>query len=291
MKLGEELRKARLDRKLTPSQVAAATRMKVQVVECLEREDFSSIAAPIYSKGFIKLYAEYVGIDPRPLIDDFVNRFVNPHVPEPQAVMEAEPVAGQAVSPELPDMGKPVVETEVDLFSHAARRSVKDSVPADVPSPEPVEPPLFPPEVSSRKIAAGPPGPSFLETIRTDRERLRKAIVEWGTNSWRLMTSRFRDQAVRLQEWMRVFFNRFQVQPEPAVSASLMDADVRRPVRRDPRWVVRASIGVGVLLVVAILGSLMLRHLRHATVHANQDDAVAVEVFRPVVLPPEPYLD
>ncbi|OGV72589.1 MAG: hypothetical protein A2269_01170 [Lentisphaerae bacterium RIFOXYA12_FULL_60_10] len=291
MKLGEELRKARLDRKLTPSQVAAATRMKVQVVESLEREDFSSIAAPIYSKGFIKLYAEYVGIDPRPLIDDFVNRFVNPHVPEPQVVMEAEPVAGQVVSPELPEAGKPVVETEVDLFSHAARRSVKDSVPVDVLSPEPVEPPLFPPEVSSRQIAAGSPGPSFLETIRAGLMRVGEAISGWGTNAWRLLISRCRDRADRYQEWVREFLGRFQVQPEPAVSASLMDADVRRPVRRDTRWVVRTSIGFGVVLVVAILGSLMLRHLRRATANENQEHAVAVEVFRPVVLPPEPYLD
>ena len=64
MALGEQLRKARLERNLRPSEVAAATRMKVQIVEALEQEDFSKMAAPIYGKGFIRMYAEHVGLDP-----------------------------------------------------------------------------------------------------------------------------------------------------------------------------------------------------------------------------------
>lgn len=81
MGLGKELRNARLKKKLTASEVAAATRMKVQIVEDIEREDFSRIAAPIYGKGFIKLYAEHVGLDPKPLVDEYTSRFVGskPH--------------------------------------------------------------------------------------------------------------------------------------------------------------------------------------------------------------------
>ena len=56
--------------------------MKVQIVEALEQEDFAKIAAPIYAKGFIKLYAEYVGLDPKPLIDEYISRYVSPP-PEP----------------------------------------------------------------------------------------------------------------------------------------------------------------------------------------------------------------
>ena len=32
----------------------------------MERDDFSRIAAPTYAKGFIKLYADYLGLDPGP---------------------------------------------------------------------------------------------------------------------------------------------------------------------------------------------------------------------------------
>lgn len=88
MSLGEELQKARKARRLTASEVAAGTRMKVQIVQALEEEDFAKIAAPIYAKGFIKLYAEYVGVDPKPLIDEYISRYVSP---PPEPIFDDEP--------------------------------------------------------------------------------------------------------------------------------------------------------------------------------------------------------
>jgi transcriptional regulator with XRE-family HTH domain len=73
MAIGPILREARLKKQLTESQVAKLTRMKVQIVEDLERDDFHRIAATIYGKGFIKLYAECVDLDPQPLIADYLH--------------------------------------------------------------------------------------------------------------------------------------------------------------------------------------------------------------------------
>ena len=42
------------------------------LLEALERDDFSSIPAPIYGKGFLRLYAEYLELDPVPLIEDYL---------------------------------------------------------------------------------------------------------------------------------------------------------------------------------------------------------------------------
>ena len=72
MALGASLRQAREAKGQTLSQVAEATRIMVQVVEDLEREDFRRIAAPIYGRGFLKLYAEHLEIDPEPLIREFM---------------------------------------------------------------------------------------------------------------------------------------------------------------------------------------------------------------------------
>ena len=69
--IGQTLREARERKKVSCSQAAAATRMKVQHVEALERNDFSHMAAPAYAKGFIRLYAEYLGLDPEPLIREY----------------------------------------------------------------------------------------------------------------------------------------------------------------------------------------------------------------------------
>lgn len=77
MSIGRTLREARLSRKLTTSQIATATRMKVQMVEAIERDDFTLVTAPVYGKGFIRLYAENVGIDPRPLIADYASHFAS----------------------------------------------------------------------------------------------------------------------------------------------------------------------------------------------------------------------
>lgn len=72
MALGKILKEAREARGLSIFEVAEATRMMVQMVEELENEDFHRIAAPIYGKGFIRLYAEYVGVESRPLTDEFL---------------------------------------------------------------------------------------------------------------------------------------------------------------------------------------------------------------------------
>ena len=71
--LGQILKEAREKKGVTASQAAAATRMKIQVVEALERDDFSRMAAPMYAKGFLKLYSEYLGLDPAPLIREYMD--------------------------------------------------------------------------------------------------------------------------------------------------------------------------------------------------------------------------
>ena len=73
MALGEILKNARIQKGFSPSDVAEHTHMMVQVVEDLEREDFRRIAAPIYGRGFVKLYAELLELDPEPLVRDFMS--------------------------------------------------------------------------------------------------------------------------------------------------------------------------------------------------------------------------
>ena len=69
--LGEKLKAAREKAGYTTSQAAEATRIKIQHIEELERDDFTRFAAPIYGKGFIKLYAEFLNLDPSPLLAEY----------------------------------------------------------------------------------------------------------------------------------------------------------------------------------------------------------------------------
>jgi cytoskeletal protein RodZ len=128
MALGEALRKARQEKSLTASQVAEGTRMKVQIVEALETEDFSKIAAPIYGKGFIKLYAEYVGLDPTPLLSEYTNRFVTPKTPS----LEPEDDGLGPVAP----AAEPSADDQLGLFPTPPREPApRTEAPREAPRP------------------------------------------------------------------------------------------------------------------------------------------------------------
>ena len=70
---GETLRKAREAKGLSIAQISEATNMLPQQIEDLENENFSRIAAPIYGRGFVKLYCNTVGLDPKPLVQEFMD--------------------------------------------------------------------------------------------------------------------------------------------------------------------------------------------------------------------------
>jgi transcriptional regulator with XRE-family HTH domain len=155
MSLGQELKDARTRMGLTASEVASATRMKVQIVEAIEEGDHSVFAAPIYGKGFIRLFAEYVGLDPRPLVDEFTESFASGAGQKPRPTMqisklqanqppEAEP---EDVPEETPDVDE-APEAEVALESGRRRAGKSRSgrqfdlfndLPEDAPSQPSVE--------------------------------------------------------------------------------------------------------------------------------------------------------
>lgn len=118
MSLGEKLCNARLAKKETTSQVAAATRMKVQIVEDLEKEDFQRLAAPIYAKGFIKLYSEHVGLDPAPLIEEYMARHQSTGTAAPKA--ESQSRVHKILNKQSTDLEpeEDPVTPETDLFDY-----------------------------------------------------------------------------------------------------------------------------------------------------------------------------
>ena len=92
---GETLRAAREAKGLTTSQIASKTRMLVQIVEEMENEDFHRIAAPIYGRGFVKLYAECVDLDPLPLVKEFMDIYEGRRAP----IVRTRDVPVQAPTP------------------------------------------------------------------------------------------------------------------------------------------------------------------------------------------------
>ena len=67
--LGETLRQARLDRGASLADVEAETRIRRKYLEALEAEDYGSLPALVYTRGFIRSYARYLGLDPELTLD------------------------------------------------------------------------------------------------------------------------------------------------------------------------------------------------------------------------------
>jgi len=66
--LGTKLRIAREAKGLSVSELGQVTRIKSQQIEGMERDDFSKIPAPMYVKGFIKMCAQALDMEPDPLL-------------------------------------------------------------------------------------------------------------------------------------------------------------------------------------------------------------------------------
>ena len=176
MSLGQTLRSAREAKGMTTSELAEKTHLLVQIVEGLENEDFRRIPAPIYGRGFIKLYCEQVGIDdPKPLQAEFMALYGKPRnevaakemrqaTPPPPPPPPPQPPVVEAPPPPPPppvaEVPPPVVEAPPPPPPVAeVPPPVVEAAPMPQPSPVPVaEPPPPPP------APPPPPPPSAPET-------------------------------------------------------------------------------------------------------------------------------
>ena len=70
MAIGMTLRGARVQRGLSIEQVAQDTRISVRFLEALEDEAFDDLPAPVYVRGFLRSYANYLKIDANPLLEE-----------------------------------------------------------------------------------------------------------------------------------------------------------------------------------------------------------------------------
>ena len=70
--IGETLREARHNKRASLEDASRATKIKIEILEQLEADEFDRLAAPTYTKGFLKLYAEYLGLDSQSVTDAYL---------------------------------------------------------------------------------------------------------------------------------------------------------------------------------------------------------------------------
>ena len=148
MEFGKSLRAARESKGFTVLQLAETTHLAPSVVENLENEDFSHIAAPIYGRGFVKLYCEAVGLAPKPMIDQFMdllNGTTEPRIRERPVAPEAP-----AATSENPPEDEPIPEPppQQDLFRSQTPLDERRNLPPASAPAAPVSAPKDEPAMS-----------------------------------------------------------------------------------------------------------------------------------------------
>ena len=66
--IGEQLTRARHSRNLTIEEVEQGTRISGRFLQALEQERFEKIPAPVFAKGFLRSYAQFLGLNPQALL-------------------------------------------------------------------------------------------------------------------------------------------------------------------------------------------------------------------------------
>ena len=76
--IGPSLREARERRRLSYSQVEQDTKIRSRYISALEDEAVRGAARATYTKGFLRAYADYLGLDGQLFIDEFNSRHHDP---------------------------------------------------------------------------------------------------------------------------------------------------------------------------------------------------------------------
>jgi hypothetical protein len=73
--IGTSLRDARLRRGIELSEAEQATKIRSKYLHSLEEEDFDLLPGPTYVKGFLRTYADYLGLDGQLYCDEYNSRY------------------------------------------------------------------------------------------------------------------------------------------------------------------------------------------------------------------------
>ena len=68
---GERLRAARREKKISLLDIAKELHLDQHKISALEANDFAALGAPVFARGYLRKYAELVGVDPGEVLSDY----------------------------------------------------------------------------------------------------------------------------------------------------------------------------------------------------------------------------
>ncbi|MCC6147610.1 MAG: DUF4115 domain-containing protein [Anaerolineaceae bacterium] len=124
--IGVRLKKAREDHRLSVEQAAHATKVKVKYLEALENDQRELMPSAVQGRGFLRLYASYLGIETLPLLEAWDSDGVITEAPRP-----VEPPIKTVSFPSITDEIEPLPVENVDaqdLLSISKQEALNSSV-------------------------------------------------------------------------------------------------------------------------------------------------------------------
>jgi len=82
--IGNSLREVRERQGLGYPEIELATKIRAKYIRALEEEDFDSVPGDAYVRGFLRTYAEYLGLDGDVYVDEYASRFLADWREEPR---------------------------------------------------------------------------------------------------------------------------------------------------------------------------------------------------------------
>ncbi|HEX9012374.1 MAG TPA: RodZ domain-containing protein, partial [Anaerolineaceae bacterium] len=134
---GQKLLNARLARGETVEQASAATHIRPRYLQALEMDDWVSLPSTVQGKGFLRLYADYLGLDPQPLLAALDAPTPAPAPAAAGAPPGALPEAEVKILPAVPEEPPAAVVEEflpVLPIEPDSERVAEESVPAALPA-------------------------------------------------------------------------------------------------------------------------------------------------------------
>ncbi len=205
--VGARLREAREKRGVSLRQIASSTRISVMSLEALERSDLSRLPGGIFTRAFIRAYAQEVGLDPDRTIQEFIAE-----LPPDAATATARTVAMEdgeklesdrravATALRLALVSLPIIGLVIyyGMYGGPAGRAPSGEPVAESPAPagetstmpQPAAEPIAPPSAAASVPAAAPlasglsmelmPKATCWVSVNTDGERAFSGLMHAG---------------------------------------------------------------------------------------------------------------
>lgn len=205
---GSTLRSARERKGISLRHIANSTKISMGALEALERNDFDRLPGGIFSRSFVRAYAQEVGLDPDDTVAEFLREAGESFEPPPAVVDEETVVMEEREDPGIdlqPSLAPRLVKLAlialplVVIIVYFARAGVSpepaappaatESLPAPAPAADPAPAAANDPAVPSGPIPDLAPGETMRLVLEPTAECWVSLTVDGRVAVSRLMTA------------------------------------------------------------------------------------------------------